>query len=691
MRVLLVCHAFASEERTGVELHTEALARALVRRGVQVHLVAPSRREGDFPLAQRRSGCDGFEWTEIVVDPICVFPPEEGPPGMARAFGNLIERERPQLVHFQHLQGLGLGLLKVAREAGLPTIYNAQDAFPLGPNPTLLQPDLSPQSDLGPQGYGSVAAARAFLDRIPRLGDHHGFVLVDQLEPCEREQLAQCQSSGDANWTEQRLSAWRGSFGRVDRMFATSNSLARGLSTGLELPVHVRPAGIELDALSRVARDSPVDPERERLRLGYFGALLKPKGVHWLLDAWEGMQERFDLQVHGGSKDYAYRGFLERRALEVGARMCGGYGPQELPERLAGVDLVIVPSLWQENAPFVLREAFAAGRPVIAARTPALEESVRDGVDGRLFEQGVAADLRACLTDLDRNRAAVGSLRDGIALVQDIDHEATGWVETYRELFSLGPQASVDVGLPHLEGFARRYHELSCLPTAELSSRACEGWSRLCEVLGVAARHQEWLREALAGGLAARDRHEDGERRVEWLDEKLASGARTLTAERERGAWLEEQLADGQAHLELRAREIEGIREALNELERERDWLLAQCAERQRELEWRREVAQHKELELAELVRAREDGESALESGRREVEWLRRTLREVEVELDWLRTSLERCEAERSWRAEQMAKARREAKRWNQRLAGGALGRRARGWAGPRTSDQEPK
>ncbi|MCB9913645.1 MAG: glycosyltransferase [Planctomycetes bacterium] len=75
-----------------------------------------------------------------------------------------------------------------------------------------------------------------------------------------------------------------------------------------------------------------------------------------------------------------------------------------MPALLAAADVVAVPSLWPENAPFVIREAFAAGRPVLASDTPALRESVSDGVDGRLLPQGDVAAWRAALTPSSRAR-----------------------------------------------------------------------------------------------------------------------------------------------------------------------------------------------------------------------------------------------------------------------------------------------
>ena len=54
---------------------------------------------------------------------------------------------------------------------------------------------------------------------------------------------------------------------------------------------------------------------------------------------------------------------------------------------------LILPSIWYENFPRTLVEAFGCGLPVIASRIGALAELVTDGVTGLLFEAGDPNDL----------------------------------------------------------------------------------------------------------------------------------------------------------------------------------------------------------------------------------------------------------------------------------------------------------
>jgi len=54
---------------------------------------------------------------------------------------------------------------------------------------------------------------------------------------------------------------------------------------------------------------------------------------------------------------------------------------------------LLMPSIWYENFPLTLVEAFACGLPVIASRMGAMAELIEDGRTGLLFEPGSAGEL----------------------------------------------------------------------------------------------------------------------------------------------------------------------------------------------------------------------------------------------------------------------------------------------------------
>lgn len=136
----------------------------------------------------------------------------------------------------------------------------------------------------------------------------------------------------------------------------------------------------------------PAPPEAERLRSGglFVGRLSPEKGIDVLARAVTGWEAPV--------VDVVGTGPLESMVREAAGLR--GLGWRDMPgvyESMRGASFLVLPSIWYENFPRTLVEAFACGLPAIASRIGALAELVEDGVTGLLFEPGDAVDLRAKL------------------------------------------------------------------------------------------------------------------------------------------------------------------------------------------------------------------------------------------------------------------------------------------------------
>lgn len=89
------------------------------------------------------------------------------------------------------------------------------------------------------------------------------------------------------------------------------------------------------------------------------------------------------------------------------ARALGALGPKLVLERMRTAAYLVLPSLWYENFPRTLVEAFACGLPVIASRLGSMVELVEEGRTGLLFEPGDAADLAEKIRWAESNPAAL--------------------------------------------------------------------------------------------------------------------------------------------------------------------------------------------------------------------------------------------------------------------------------------------
>jgi glycosyltransferase involved in cell wall biosynthesis len=706
MRVALVVHGLPPRERTGVETHVAALAKALGRAGAEV-LVLAVRKDCDLPhLAERRERREGYnvDWLVVNEPPRDVLQ-QAVPPGVAEAVGNWLDREQPDVVHVHHLKGLGWKVLEEVRARGVPLVLTAHDAYAFCHRVAHLRPDLQRCAAIGDaQRCARCDLAVGALHGRTELGDWHMGVFPDEVDARAREALL-CALEGNPGDLElttcielrRAADALRvRALQCADVVLApTLHLLAKLARAGIERErMQLSPYGIETEDLAELP--APAREDGRPLRFGFLGGMSKHKGAHVLLEAFRGVHGA-ELDLFGDSTDRPYVERVRAQCAEIGARWNGAYEQRDLPAILARLDVVCVPSLWDENAPFVIREAFAAGRPVIASRTEALQESVRDGVDGLLVELGDADAWRNTLQRLSNDRELVRTLACGVRPPLSIQALARDLLALYGSLATQRSARESESGLPeHLWGFHSRRIALRRTPIDELYTRVRGGLERLRKRLSSETRAPS---EAVDAALRrARDLLRDRERKAHWIQAVSADDRRaraSLAAER---SWLASELAERDRELAWRrassdtreqahGRELAGLREEL--------------AARQAEVLWLRELAVALEREREALEGQREASSRALDALARHEMWLREEARSLAaavgaaeasagVALDELPTLLAQAReratvlgVELEWRRAEMEQALGDGGRLVRTLvAQSALGRRLETWRG---------
>lgn len=138
------------------------------------------------------------------------------------------------------------------------------------------------------------------------------------------------------------------------------------------------------------------------VRFGFLGRIDPAKGLPLLLPTFEEPELRAGgkLVVAGGAPSE----LLATRRTQFPSTSFLGFVPREvLFER---IDVLVVPSLWDDPLPRVIYEAYAHGIPVVGARRGGIAEAIDDGLTGVLFEPSEPGALKAALLPLvaDRER-----------------------------------------------------------------------------------------------------------------------------------------------------------------------------------------------------------------------------------------------------------------------------------------------
>ncbi|MDR7275609.1 glycosyltransferase [Catenuloplanes atrovinosus] len=215
---------------------------------------------------------------------------------------------------------------------------------------------------------------------------------------------------------------WRRALGVVDLRIAPSRYIA-GLAGGATLVV---PNGLT-SAPPAPAATGPGP------RVVFAGRLVPAKGPHVLVDAVPRLLEAVpDARVTiCGDGPLLTR--LRRRVDELGigyaVELTGWLDPPQVAARIAGADVVVVPSVWPEGFGLTCLEALAAGRAVVASDVGALSELVTPGRTGLLVPPAEPDALAGAVALLlgnpplrDRLGAAGRELSRGYGM--DAHHEA---------------------------------------------------------------------------------------------------------------------------------------------------------------------------------------------------------------------------------------------------------------------------
>jgi glycosyltransferase involved in cell wall biosynthesis len=428
MRVLFTIHDFLPKARAGSELYTLELAAALQRDGHDVH-VFHGERADSFEIERREYA--GIACTVVKKqEPIYSHDrlPNEVDPRVERAFDQLLDEWRPDVVHVNHLLGLSTNLPLLARARGIPVVFTVHDFWLDCLKIIAQKPDESLCHESGP-----AECARCCRNRYASFPDWTN---------AERSPRRWKHRIKDAlfRWFDQP-DGERWFRARAERMARVVAATSRFIVPSRFLLDRMAAAGIPREKLvycdngmpDRLAENRPAKSSAEsgkRLRFGFVGTLTEHKGVDLLLAAFDGFAEA-DLILYGREN----RPLLDRFAhvlRQPHVQYRGVLTDEQKSAAFAEFDALVVPSVWWENSPLTIHEAFLAGVPVVTSNIGGMAELVPDGVCGAQFEVGDVGDLRAKLTAIVRDPGRLEVYRRQIPRVKLMSEHVGEILNLYR-------------------------------------------------------------------------------------------------------------------------------------------------------------------------------------------------------------------------------------------------------------------
>jgi len=440
-RVLHAIHDFLPRHRAGSEIYAYDLASALAARHDVWVLSAeydPSANHG--ALRWRTEGT--LPVIEIVNNwEFRSFDESYASARLNDRITHVLDAVRPDIVHVHNLLNLSLDLPRLARGRGVPTVATLHDYTMVcisgGQRVHRAEQHVCDtidadrcarcfgESPFGPQlTAGRIAAvtrgrpllkvAAAARRRVPALATSLGNRAArGSIEPSD---------------VRRRLAYVRHVFDTIDLFVAPSASLA---GEYIRLGVPADRMIVSENGCGAHVEHSPRDRDAV-LSIGYVGSLVWHKGIHVLLQAARGLGGPFRITIHGDTTvSPEYTRDLERLASGLPVTFAGPFDRADVNKIYGAMDVLVVPSLWPENAPVVLQEAFLNDVTVVAAAVGGIPETVRDGENGRLFDPRSPGTLGAILQSFIDDPSRRMRLAPGATPVKTIAADAIDWEARY--------------------------------------------------------------------------------------------------------------------------------------------------------------------------------------------------------------------------------------------------------------------
>ena len=450
MHVLHAIHDFLPKHQAGSEIYAASLCVALAARHHTTVVAAeydPSRTHGH--VSWRRH--DVVPVIEIVNNyRAATFAEAYRDPLIGRRLTHVLDVVRPDVLHVHNLLNLSFDLPALAHARGIPIVATLHDYTLVCPSGGqrvhraeshvchTIDPDRCARCFRQSPIYGemTVAAASAMVPGPKAVAGAARWLTRAWPAAARGARAAVAHVAPIAVGADDiraRLDAAREVFDAIDLFVSPSASLAREY---IALGVDARKMLVSDYGFRPLAAAVRRPAPRRPLRFGFVGSIVWHKGVHVLVEAARlltpGSYEVLIFGDPGVAPDYAAD--LRRRAAGLAVEFRGGFDAASAARVYGEFDVLVVPSIWLENSPLVMHEAFMSGMPVVGARMGGIVDLVRHGENGLLYDATSPEALAAAMRDLIDAPDRVTALAARAPAVKTIEEDAAEWEARYARV-----------------------------------------------------------------------------------------------------------------------------------------------------------------------------------------------------------------------------------------------------------------
>jgi glycosyltransferase involved in cell wall biosynthesis len=471
MRILQVSHDFLPGHRAGAEIYTHTLCRELAPRH-KVHLYFTEHSPSRPQYAVRESVFRDVTYTEVINNHCQKhFADTYDNPRMDAIFGSVLDSFKPDVVHFEHLLYHSTNYPRIAAERGIPSVMTLHDFWSICEQEgkrfrAHFTGEAKEPDEWADKPYGCVKLCREIVPELCAKCWNRNRTLASALQRMGYLALRATRRLIGLDLT----GLARNYYGKVRRGGSPGDAPA-GPLTPADIAKRNERIREALSPIYRLVCPSPFlaaemrrhgyPPEKlavsdygfrtevfkefkrthdERIRFGFVGTLAEMKGAHVLISAFRKLTSKgATLEIFGDTEmNPSYTAWLRELAGDAPVCFHGRFEPETVAEVFSLFDVLVVPSIWFENSPLVIHEAFMSHTPVIASNLGGMADLVEHEKTGLLFKPGDSSDLAAKMQILLDSPSRITAFGAAAPRVKTISEDAAFVENLYAESLAAG-------------------------------------------------------------------------------------------------------------------------------------------------------------------------------------------------------------------------------------------------------------
>lgn len=393
LNILKVIHGFPPDYMAGSEVYSYTFCKELVRKGFKVNVFTRIENEFDVPYAIYREYFNGIDILRVNKPKDYSYKDKFYDKNIDEIFESYLLEVQPDIVHFGHVCHLSVNLIKIAKKHNKKIVYTLHDFW--------------------------LSCVKGQL--INRANKICSGPTVDKCADCS----PYCP---DIHEVQNIMADMKEIRDLVDLYISPSNTVrdffvSQGIAKDKIIYQHY---GFNFNNVRYRKR---YYTKESKITFAFLGRIVPTKGIKVLYDAFTELPH-IDIYIYGHIG--GCRRFLEKDNIHF----MGGYHNNNIKNILDKIDVLIVPSIWLENSPLVMQEAFLAGVTVVASDIGGMKELIGEN-EGFLFEAGNYKALKSTIENIISNTEILNSIKDNRHKVLSIEDDVKFIIMHYYKLLNI--------------------------------------------------------------------------------------------------------------------------------------------------------------------------------------------------------------------------------------------------------------